>query len=269
MAEARELAALVERTGLVFGLTHNYTGHPMVREARHLCRSGRVGTIRKVIVEYLQDFLCFPHEQHGQKQALWRVDPAQVGIAGTLGEMGVHCINLLEYVTGDPISQLSADRTIFLPDRRLEEDANLLLRLRGGGRGVLIVSQIATGEENNLRLRVYGSEGALLWEQENPNSLQLYRYGEPRQTLTRGHAEYLSAAATEATRIPVGHPEGYLEAFATIYRGVAEAIQAYDEGTPMAVTTYDFPTVYDGLRGMEFVARAVESCDRDSAWVSL
>ncbi len=167
--EARALVQMVERTGLVLALTHNYTGHPLVRHARQLCQTGQIGTIRKVIVEYLQDFLAFPHEKHGQKQASWRVDPAQVGIAGTLGEAGVHCINLLEYVTGDRISELCADRTTFLPDRRLEEDANILLRLDGGGRGILTVSQIATGEENNLRLRVYGSEAALLWEQENPN----------------------------------------------------------------------------------------------------
>jgi predicted dehydrogenase len=197
------------------------------------------------------------------------VDPAQVGIAGTLGEAGVHCVNLIEYVTGDPILELCADRTIFLPDRQLEEDANFLLRLRGGGRGVLTVSQIATGEENNLRFRVYGSEGALLWEQENPNALQFYRYGEPRQTLTRGHSEYLSEAAARCTRVPVGHPEGYLEAFATIYCGVVEAIRAHIDGQPMPIAAYDFPTVYDGLRGMTFVVRAVESCDRNAAWVTL
>jgi predicted dehydrogenase len=267
--EAKALVRLVEETGLVLALTHNYTGHPLVRHARHLCSSGQVGAIRKVIVEYLQDFLAFPHEKHGQKQAMWRVDPAQVGIAGTLGEAGVHCVNLLEYVTGDRIAALCADRTTFLPDRTLEEDANLLLRLEGGGKGVLTVSQIATGEENNLRLRVYGSKAALLWEQENPNELHLYRYGQPRQVLTRGQAEYLSPATTAATRLPTGHPEGYLEAFATIYCGLVRAIRRHLEGRPMAAAEYDFPTVHDGLRGLEFTYRGVESCDRGSVWVKL
>ncbi len=267
--EARALVQLVERSGLVLALTHNYTGHPLVRHARQLCRSGQVGAIRKVIVEYLQDFLAFPHEKHGQKQAMWRVDPAQVGIAGTLGEAGVHCVNLLEYVTGDRISELSADRSTFLPDRQLEEDANLLFRLKGGGRGVLTVSQIATGEENNLRLRVYGSQAALLWEQENPNCLGVFRYGQPRQVLTRGHAEYLAPAATASTRLPSGHPEGYIEAFATIYCGFVDAVRRHLEGRPLAISEYDFPSVHDGLRGLEFVSQGVASCDMGSVWVSL
>lgn len=267
--EAQQLTALVEKTGLVFALTHNYTGHPLVRHARHLCRTGQVGTIRKVIVEYLQDFLMFPHEKYGQKQATWRVDPAQVGIAGTLSEAGVHCVNLLEYVTGDPIAQLCADRATFMPHRQLDEDANFLLRFRGGGRGVLMVSQIATGEENNLRFRIYGSEAALLWEQENPNYLQIHRYNQPRQTLTRAHAEYLSDAATACTRVPTGHPEGYLEAFATIYNGITEAIRRHLDGQPMKASEYDFPSVYDGLRTMQFVAKAVESCEKGSAWVGM
>jgi len=269
LEEARALVNVVEQTGLVLALTHNYTGHPLVRHARHLCHSGQVGAIRKVIVEYLQDFLAFPHEKHGQKQATWRVDPEQVGIAGTLGEAGVHCVNLLEYVTGDRISELCADRTTFLPDRQLEEDANLLIRLEGGGKGVLTVSQIATGEENNLRLRVYGSEAALLWEQENPNSLSICRYGQPRQIVTRGHGEYLSQAATTATRLPTGHPEGYIEAFATIYCGLVQAIRRHIDGRPMTISEYDFPSVYDGLRGLEFTYKGVESCDRGSVWVSL
>jgi predicted dehydrogenase len=269
LEDARSLVTLVEKTGLVFALTHNYTGHPLVRHARDMRRSGQLGAIRKVIVEYLQDFLAFPHEKHGQKQAMWRVDPAYSGIASTLADVGVHCVNLLEYVTGDPISELCADRTTFLPDRRLEEDANFLIRLHGGGSGVMTVSQVATGEENNLRFRIYGSEGALLWEQENPNYLQYYCYGQPRQTLTRAHTEYLSAAANDCTRIPTGHPEGYLEAFATIYMGAAEAIRSHIDGAPIKTGQYDFPTVYDGLRGIEFIYKSVESCDNGSSWVSL
>jgi predicted dehydrogenase len=267
--EAKQLVGLVEKTKLVFALTHNYTGHPLVRHARQLFRSGQMGTIRKVIIEYLQDFLMVQHEKLGHKQAAWRVDPAQSGIGGTLGDIGTHCLNLLEYVTGDPVAELCADKSTFLPDRTLDEDANILLRLKGGGKGVLIISQVATGEENGLKLRVYASEGAVLWAQENPNYLQLYRYGQPRQTLTCGHGEYLSDAASSSTRIPVGHPEGYLEAFATIYCGAVEAIRRHIDGHPMKTEEYNFPTVYDGLRGMQFIYRAVESHEKGSTWVTM
>jgi predicted dehydrogenase len=269
LEEAEQLVALVEKTGLVFALTHNYTGHPLVRHARELFRSGQMGTVRKVLVEYLQDFLMYPHEKHGQKQALWRVDPSQAGLGGTLGDCGVHCVNLLEYVTGEPVVALCADKSTFLPGRTLDEDANILLRLQGGGKGMMTVSQIATGEENNLRLRVYASKGAILWEQENPNTLQVYRYNEPRRVLTRGHGEYLCETATDATRIPTGHPEGYLEAFATLYCGVVRAIRRHIDGQPMTVDEYEFPTVHDGLRGMTFITKAVESCEKGSAWVTL
>lgn len=268
LEEAEHLVRIVERTGLVFALTHNYTGHPLVRHARHLFRSGSMGTVRKVIVEYLQDFLMVPHEKLGQKQAAWRVDPAQSGVGGTLGDVGTHCVNLLEYVTGDPIVALCADKSTFLPDRQLDEDVNALVRLQGGGKGVLTISQVATGEENGLRLRVYASEGAILWAQENPNYLEVYRYGQPRQLLTRGQG-YLSTAAAAATRLPTGHPEGYFEAFATIYCGVAEAIRRHSDGKPMKSHEYEFPTVYDGLRGMQFIYRAVESCAKGSSWVSM
>lgn len=268
LGEAQELVKLVERSGLVFALTHNYTGHPLVRHARELFRSGEMGAVRKVLVEYLQDFLMVPHEKLGQKQAAWRVDPKQSGIGGTLGDVGSHCVNLLEHVTGDPISALCADRSTFLPDRKLDEDVNALLRFKGGGKGVLSISQVATGEENGLTLRVYGSKGAIKWNQENPNYLELYRYGEPRQTLTRGQG-YLSDAAKQCTRIPTGHPEGYLEAFATIYCDVVRAVRSHIGGKPLAPAEYGFPTVHDGLRGMQFIAKAVESCERGSTWVNL
>ena len=267
--EAKQLCGLVEKTGLVFALTHNYTGHPLVRHARHLFRSNKMGTIRKVIVEYLQDFLMVQHEKLGQKQAAWRVDPAQAGMAGALGDVATHCVNLLEYVTGDPITELCADKSTFLPDRKLDEDANILLRFKGGGKGILTISQVATGEENALSLRVYASEGAILWAQENPNKLEVYRYGQPRQTLTRGHGEYLSEATSSSTRLPTGHPEGYFEAFATIYCGVVEAIRRYNDGDPMKTKEYDFPTVHDGLRGMVFISKAIESCEKGSTWVRL
>jgi predicted dehydrogenase len=228
-----------------------------------------MGTVRKVIVEYLQDFLMYPHEKHGQKQALWRVDPAQSGLGGTLGDVGTHSINLLEFVTGDPVTQLAADRSTFLPDRKLDEDVNFLLRLKNGGKGVMTISQIATGEENNLRLRIYASKGAIHWEQENPNYLKIYRYGQPRQTLTRAHGEYLSEPAMACTRVPTGHPEGYLEAFATIYCGAVEAIRAHIDGKPLPTSQYTFPTVYDGLRGLQFITKAVESCEKGGQWVTM
>ena len=266
--EARKLVKIVEDTKQVFALTHNYTGHPMVRHARHLFSSGQMGMVRKVIVEYLQDFLMVPHEKLGQKQAAWRVDPAQSGEGGTLGDVGTHCVNLLEYVTGDPITALCADKSTFLPDRQLDEDVNALLRFKGGGKGVLSISQVATGEENGLTLRVYASEGAIKWAQENPNYLEFNRYGEPRQVLTRGQG-YLSDAAAGATRIPPGHPEGYLEAFATVYDGVVEAVRRHIDGDPLKVEEYHFPTVHDGLRGMQFIYKTVESCDKGSTWVEM
>jgi predicted dehydrogenase len=266
--QAEDLVQIVERTGRVFALTHNYTGHPLVRHARHLFQSGAMGTVRKVIVEYLQDFLMVPHEKLGQKQAAWRTDPAQSGAGGTLGDVGSHCLNLLEYVTGEQVTELLADKSTFLPDRVLDEDVNMLLRLRGGGKGVLTISQVATGEENGLALRVYGSQGAVTWAQENPNYLGVYRYGEPRQVLTRGQG-YLSEPAKASTRIPTGHPEGYFEAFATVYCGVVRAIRRSIDGQPMRPEEYEFPTVHDGLRGMRFIHQAVESSSRGAVWVPL
>lgn len=268
LAEARELVKLVERSRHVFGVTHNYTGHPLVRHARELFRDGGMGQVRKVIVEYLQDFLMYPHEHHGQKQALWRVDPKQAGEGGTLGDVGSHALNLLEYVLGPEVVSISADRSTFLPGRALDEDVNLLLRLRGGGKGTMTISQIATGEENALTLRIYAEKGAIKWSQENPNYLELYRYGEERRTLTRASG-YLSRPAADATRVPTGHPEGYLEAFATIYDGFVRAVRAHKEGRPLAQSAYGFPSVYDGLRGMEFIHAAVESSRNDARWVEL
>lgn len=265
LEEAEELTKLVESTGLVFGLTHNYTGNPMVREARRMFTSGEMGTVRKVVVEYLQDFLMYPHEKEGMKQAVWRVDPAQSGLGGTLGDVGTHAVNLLEYITGDEVSSVCADMSTFLPDRTLDEDVNVLVRLAGGGKGVVTVSQIATGEENALRIRAYASKGAIVWEQENPNYLQLFRYGEPRQTWTR-NAGYNSDASTSVCRIPTGHPEGYLEAFANIYVGFAEVVRRTIDGETVPVSEYPFPSVYDGLRGMKFIKAAYDSSSAGSVW---
>ena len=266
--EATELAGLVEETGLVFVLTHNYTGNAVVREAREKFRKGEMGRIRKVLVEYLQDFLMYPHEKEGMKQAVWRVDPAQSGLGGTLGDVGTHSANLLEYITGERIIELCADTSTFLPDRKLDEDANILIRLSGGGKGVISVSQVATGEENALRLRAFAEGGAVSWDQENPNYLGFSRYGEPRQVMTRASG-YMSPSSGAITRIPTGHPEGYLEAFATIYRDAASIMRSHAAGTPVPIADYSVPTVHDGLRGMQFVTAAVESAKKGSVWVTL
>lgn len=268
LEQAEELVGIVEKTGLVFALTHNYTGHPLVRQAREMWRSGRMGQLRKVIVEYFQDFLMYPWEKEGMKQAVWRVDPAQSGAVGTFGDVGTHAENLLEYITGERITQLCADFATFLPGRTLDEDANVLLRFGNGGKGVLTVSQIACGEENGLRMRLYGSEGAIQWAQENPNYMQVTMYGKPRETYTRASG-YLGDTAAAATRVPTGHPEGYLEAFAQIYCDAARAIRRHIDGNPVEAAEYVFPSVYDGLRGMQFVDRAVESVRRGAVWVDM
>lgn len=266
--EAVRLVRLVEDSGLVFCLTHNYTGNPLVREARELFKSGEMGEVRKITAEYVQDFLSYPHEKEGMKQAVWRTDPSQSGAGGTIGDVGTHAVNLIEYITGEKITALCADLSTFLPDRRLDEDGNILFKLEKGGKGIIAVSQIAIGEENGLRIKIYGSKGAVLWEQENPNYMRVYFYGRPRQTYTRGSG-YLSEEANSVSRIPTGHPEGYLEAFANIYRGAAEAIRAHSAGKSLSVDEYTFPTVYDGLRGMEFISKAVESNRNGSTWVEL
>ncbi len=269
LEQAEELARIVERTGCVFALTHNYTGYPLVRHARHLFRSGEMGVVRKVIVEYLQDWLMEPLEKQGSKQASWRTNPAESGIGGAVGDIGTHALNLVEYVTGDRVTGVCADLTTFLPDRKLDEDVNALLRFQSGGKGVLTVSQVATGEENALGLRVYASKGAIVWSQENPNYLEVYRHGRPRETLSRGRSEYLAPPAMDATRIPWGHPEGYLEAFANIYNGALSAIRCHVEGSPMPPSAYDFPTVHDGVRGMRFIYQSVDSARKGGVWVEL
>jgi predicted dehydrogenase len=265
LEEAEKLVSIVEESGKVFALTHNYTGNALVRDAHSLFASGSLGTVRKVVVEYLQDFLMYPHEKEGMKQAVWRTDPNQSGLGGTLGDVGTHALNLVEYVTGETVTELCADLSTFLPDRTLDEDANILIRFAGGGKGVITISQIATGEENGLRLKVYASEGAVLWDQENPNYLSVWRYGKPRETWTR-NAPYTTEAGQSVSRVPTGHPEGYLEAFANIYRGVADEIRRVRGGTPTPTGAYPFPSVYDGLRGMKFIQAAYDSATHDSTW---
>ena len=269
VAEADALVALVDRTALVFAVTYNYTGDPLIRHARHLFQSGQMGTVRKVIVEYLQGWLVVAEEKRGSKQAAWRTNPAESGVGGALGDIGTHALHLAEYVTGDTVVQLCVDTSTSLPDRMLDDDANALLRFRGGGKGMLTVSQVATGEENGLRLRAYAERGAILWAQEEPNALHVYRHGEPRQTLTRGRSEYLAPEAMAGTRIPWGHPEGYLEAFANIYMSAIQAIRRHLEGRPLAPSELDFPTIHDGRRGVQFIHRAVDSATAGGIWVDL
>lgn len=266
--EAKQLVRLVEDTGLVFVLTHNYTGYPLVREARKLVADGTIGKVRKVVLQYLQEFLAVPQEKLGMKQAVWRTDPNQSGIGGTIGDIGTHCVNLMEFITQDPISELLADKSTFLPDRELDEDVNALFRFQGGGKGVLAISQVAPGEENGLIIKIYGSEGGLSWAQENPNYMELYKIGEPPKRLGRGNG-YLSDAADEVSRIPAGHPEGYLEGFANIYNGATELIRSYIDGKPVNPRYYLVPNVYDGLRGMQFIYSALDSCDKNSQWVKM
>jgi predicted dehydrogenase len=268
LSQAQQLVRVVEQCKLVFALTHNYTGNPLVRHARDLFRSGKMGVVRKVLVEYIQDWLMQPLEKTGQKQAAWRTDPRQSGIVGVVGDIGTHAFNLLEYITGERVTALCADFSTFVPGRKLDDDANLLLRLAGGGKGVLTCSQVACGEENNLIIRAYGSKGSISWRQENPNVLEVCYQGKPREIHTRA-AGYVSPSAAAITRTPGGHPEGYLEAFANTYVGAIEAIRRHIDGKPFKIKEYDFPTVYDGLRGMQFIYQAFASNQKGSKWVSV
>jgi predicted dehydrogenase len=265
VAEGQELVRLVEGGTTLFALTHNYTGYPAVRQAREMARSGRLGAIRKVMVEYTQDWLMEPLEMRGNKQAAWRTDPARAGPGGCVGDIGSHAENLLEYVTGLEIESLCADLSCVVPGRRLDDDANILLRLRGGAKGTLVCSQIACGEENRLSLRVYGSEAGLEWHQQEPNTLIHKPAGKPWVRLRTGQG-YMSEAARAAARMPAGHPEGYVEAFANIYRGFIEDIRRVASGQP---PLRDYPGVQDGLRGLRFIECAVASSQAGSVWQRL
>ncbi|KAF1721837.1 oxidoreductase [Pseudoxanthomonas wuyuanensis] len=265
LAEARALRETVARSGKVFALTHNYTGNAMVKQARALVRSGALGTLRKVVVEYSQGWLARDIESDGQKQAAWRTDPARSGAAGCMGDIGTHAENLARYVTGLRITELCADLTTFVPGRRLDDDGNLLLRFEGGARGVLHSSQVAIGEENNLSLRVYGSEASLEWQQEHPNELIVKYLDRPREILRRGNG-YVGETAQRVTRIPAGHPEGYLEAFANLYREAFRAIAAEVAGKPLP-DDLDLPGIDDGVAGMAFIEAAVASARQGAAWV--
>jgi predicted dehydrogenase len=265
LEEAQEEVALVEKSNLVFALTHNYTGYPTVRQARDMVRRGVLGDIRKVLVEYIQDWLMEPVEKSGNKQASWRTDPTKSGISGCIGDIGTHGENLLEFITGLKITSLCTDLTTFVEGRALEDDANMLLHLENGGKGILTCSQIAAGEENNLTLRVYGSKAGLEWHQMDPNTLLFKQPGQPTQILRTGQP-YMSDEAKAATRLPAGHPEGFLEAFANLYKMIIADIRRVEEGNK---AMGGYPTVYDGLRGMQFVTKAVESHKNGNVWVNM
>ena len=270
-AEARRLRKLVARSGRVFAVTHNYTGYPMVKLARDLVRAGELGRVRKVVVEYAQDWLATPLERTGMKQARWRTDPRQAGAAGAIGDIGTHAANLAEYVTGRRIAAVAADLTTFVGRRKLDDDASVLLRFDGGARGALLASQISIGEENGLSLRAYGDRRGLRWRQEAPNALQVTSLDGPAETWTRGHG-YVAArspAAARATRLPPGHPEGFIEAFANVYANACDTIRARLQDTEPDPLALDFPTVDDGLRGMLFIEAAVRSARSGGGWTRL
>jgi predicted dehydrogenase len=265
LADAEALCHLVRARGVVFALTHNYAGYPMVKQARAMVQSGQLGTIRKVVAEYPQGWLATLVEATGQKQAAWRTDPAQAG-AGGIGDIGSHAEHLARYVTGLELESLLADVAIVVPGRQLEDDANLLVRYRGGARGILYCSQISVGEENGLRLRVYGTEAGLEWRQEEPNALYFRPAGEPEQVLRRGNA-YLGPEARHATRLPAGHPEAFHEAFANVYANAMRTMLARRAGVEPDPLDLDFPTAEDGARGVHFIQTALASGRAGGAWV--
>jgi predicted dehydrogenase len=268
LADAEDLVAAVARSGVLFALTHNYTGYPMVRQARAMVAEGTLGPLRVVQLEYPQDWLATAIEETGQKQAEWRTDPARSGPAGSLGDLGTHAFNLVEFVTGLRVAEVLTELTTFVPGRRLDDNAEVLLRFAGGARGAVWTSQVAPGNQNALRLRVYGEHAGLEWAQEDPNVLRFARLNQPPQVIARG-GPAANPNATHATRIPAGHPEGYLEGFAQLYTDFAEQIAARVENRAPDPASLLVPTVQDGLDGVRFVAMALESHRRGGVWLPL
>ncbi len=264
-ADGRELAKAVTTARVVFAVTYNYSGYPMVKQARDMVRLGLLGDLRKVIVEYNQGWLASALEKTGQKQADWRTDPRRSGAGGAIGDIGSHCEQLVFYVTGLEVEAICADLTSFIPGRRLDDDANLLLRFKGGARGILTASQVEIGHENDLRIRVFGAKGSLEWRQEEPNQLWHKPDGKPVELLTRGNA-YLCDAAKKATRLPPGHPEAFIEAFANIYLAAAAAILDRESGGAGSSKDFDYPGVLDGARGVFFIEKTVESSKSERKW---
>jgi predicted dehydrogenase len=266
--EAKTLRKVVDKTGLILGLTHTYTGYPLVKEARHMVASGQLGAIRKVYVEYPQGWLSTLIEKTGNAQASWRTDPKQSGMGGAIGDIGTHAANLAEYITGKKITEICAMLNTVVKGRHLDDDSSMLLRFEGGATGVLFATQVAAGEENNLNIRVYGEKGGIEWRQMEPNTLVVRWLGKPIEVLRTGQA-YLSDSAKAFTRTPAGHPEGYLEAFANIYRAFGKAVREFKPGKKINYTKYDFPDVEDGVRGMNFVQTVVKSATSNKKWTPL
>ena len=262
LEEALQLRQLVKETGLLYGLTHTYTGYPLVQEARHRVAAGELGPVRKVVVEYSQGWLADKQEEAGNKQAAWRLDPAQAGVSSCMGDIGVHAFNLAETVTGLKVAELCADITSFVEGRTLDDDGSMLLRFANGARGVLMASQVCVGEENTLKLRVWGEKGGLEWSQQEPNTLWLKWPDKPTEMLRTGGA-YLGTAASANTRTPMGHPEGYIEAFANIYRAFASQVRARDSGEAVVNPC---PGIEDAVRGMTFIELAVAASASDTKW---
>ncbi len=272
LEDAKRLKAIAEQSSALFILTHNYTGYPMVRHARELVQSGELGEIRVVQMEYPQDWLAEPVEQTGAKQAVWRTDPAQSGVGGSTGDIGTHAYNLGCFISGLELDELAADVHTFVEGRRLDDNAHVMLRFKAkaGGlpaKGLLWCSQVATGNENGLKVRIYGTKAGIEWTQADPNYLWFTRLGEPKQLITRGGAG-AGASAARVTRIPSGHPEGYLEAFATIYSEAAAAIHAATSGSPVDPAVV-YPTVDDGVKGVAFVTACIDSSKQNGAWVKV
>ena len=267
LAEARRIKAAVDKAGHIFALTHNYTGYPLVRRAREMVKAGELGEIRLVQVEYPQEWLTETIETGGHKQAEWRVDPARSGGGGSLGDIGTHAYNLADYVTGIDLVEIAAELTAFGKGRKLDDNAQIMLRYANGARGALWVSQVAPGHENGLRLRVYGTKGSLHWVQADPNEMFYSPFGEPTRILTRA-GPGSGDAASRVTRIPAGHPEGYLEGFANVYTDIALAIKAWRKGEKPPAGAH-FPDIVDGVKGLAFIEAAIESSKANGKWTKL
>jgi predicted dehydrogenase len=268
LQEARDLKSLVDHSGLAFALTHTYAGYPMVKEMRHRIAAGEIGPVRKVFVEYPQGWLSASIETEGQKQAGWRTDPARSGAGGAVGDIGTHAAHLAEYVTGARITQVCAMMNAVVPGRALDDDAAAFLRFDTGATGVLVATQIASGEQNALRIRVYGTTGGFDWCHADPNTLIHKPVDGPMRLIHTGTG-YVSAAAKAATRLPAGHPEGFIEAFANLYTGFADAIVDHKAGRFRGMPAYDVPSVDEGLRGMAFIDAMVASGRADTTWTDI
>lgn len=266
--EALQLQRLVNDTGLVFALTHTYTGYPMIKQAREMFKSGVFGKIRKVVVEYPQGWLSTPLEKTGHQQATWRTDPMRSGKSGSVGDIGTHAENLAETITGLRITELSADVSTFVENRLLDDDANVLLRFNNGAKGVLHCSQICAGEENPINIRIYGEKGSIQWHQHDPNTMYVKWLERPMEVYRTG-TSYMDEAAAAHTRVPAGHPEGYLEAFANIYRNFSKVVQARLAGVEPDPQFLDFPTVEEGVRGMKFIDAVIASGKNNAAWTKI